>query len=61
MRYSIDYQETTGEWAVFDTGGGSGLIDFCRIEEEALLKALNLEEKSRVSGYHRYDEDRLIA
>jgi hypothetical protein len=61
MRYSIQYQETTGEWAIFDTGGGSGLVGICRTEEDALLEALKLEEKSRVSGYHHSDVDRLTA
>ena len=61
MRYSVQYQETTGEWAIFDTGGGSGLAGICRTEEDALLEALNLEEKSRVSGHHHYNDDRLSA
>jgi hypothetical protein len=61
MRYSIQYKETTGEWAIFDTGGGSGLVGICRTEEDALLEALKLEEKSRVNGYHHYDKDRLTA
>ncbi len=61
MRYSIQYQETTGEWAIFDTGGGSGLVGICRTEEDALLEALKLEEKSRVNGYHHSDGDRLTA
>ena len=59
MRYSIQYQETTGEWTIFDTGGGSGLVGICRTEEDAMLEALKLEEKSRVSGHYQFDNDRL--
>ncbi len=61
MRYSIQYKETTGEWAIFDTGGGSGLVGICRTEEDALLEALKLEEKFRINGYHHCDKDRLTA
>ncbi len=61
MRYSIQYKETTGEWAIFDTVGGSGLVGVCRTEEDALLEALKLEEKFRINGYHHCDKDRLTA
>ena len=52
MRYSIEFQNTTGEWVLFDT------VDFCmlpnryRTEEEARRNAANLAEtdKKRVLG-----------
>ena len=52
MRYAIEFQNTTGEWVLFDT------VDFCMLpnryktEEEAYLKASNHAEfdKKRVLG-----------
>jgi len=61
MRYSIQYQDSTDGWAIFDTGGGTGLVCVCRTEEEALIKIMNLQEESRVSGYRPYDDDQLTA
>ncbi|MEE2746106.1 MAG: hypothetical protein VX617_04400 [Pseudomonadota bacterium] len=61
MRYSIQYQETTDGWAIFDTGGGTGLVCVCRTEEEALLRVMNLQEKSRISGYCKSDDSLLSA
>ena len=53
MRYSIEFQNTTGEWVLFDT------VDFCMLpnrhgtEEEAYQEASNLAEadKKRALGY----------
>ena len=61
MRFSIQYQNSTDEWAIFDTGGSAGLVSICRTEEEALLQVLRLQEKTRITGYHPYDDSQLIA
>jgi|TARA_B110000116_G_C16309299_1_gene347302 hypothetical protein len=61
MRFSIQYQASSDEWAIFDTGGGSDLVSICRTEEEALLQVLKLQEKTRVSGFHPYDDSQQIA
>ena len=47
MRYSIEFQNTTGEWVLFD------IIDFCmlphrfRTEEEAYMEASNLAKADK--------------
>lgn len=61
MRYSVQYQESTDEWAIFDTGGGTGLVCVCRTEEDALLRVMNLQEQSRISGYSKSDDSLLSA
>ena len=61
MRFTIQYQTSSDEWAIFDTGGGSGLVTICRTEEEALLEVLRLQEKNRASGYYPYDDSELSA
>ena len=61
MRFTIQYQASSDEWAIFDTGGGSGLVTICRTEEEALLEVLRLQEKNRASGYYPYDDSQLSA
>ena len=61
MRFSIQYQASSDEWAIFDTGGGSDLVSICRTEEEALLQVLKLQEKTRVSGFHPNDDSQQIA
>jgi hypothetical protein len=61
MRFSIQYQASTDEWAIFDTGGSSSLVLMCRTEEEALIEVLKLQEKTRVSGYQPYDDSQQIA
>ena len=61
MRFSIQYQASSDEWAIFDTDGGSDLVSICRTEEETLLQVLKLQEKTRVSGFHPYDDNQQIA
>ncbi len=61
MRFSIQYQASSDEWAIFDTGGGSDLVAICRTEKEALLHVLKLQEKTRVSGFNPYDDSQQIA
>ena len=61
MRFTIQYQASSDEWAIFDTGGGSGLITIFRTEEEALLEVLRLQEKNRASRYYPYDDSQLSA
>ena len=61
MRFSIQYQASTNEWAIFDTGVSSSLVLMCRTEEEALIEVLKLQEKTRVSGYQPYDDSQQIA
>ena len=61
MRFSIQYQETTDEWAIFDTGGSSSLVLMCRTEEEALIEVLKLQEKARLNSYQPYDDTQQIA
>ena len=61
MRFSVQYQASTEEWAIFDNGGSSGLVMICRTEEEALIEVLKLQEKIRVNEYSPYDDSQQIA
>ncbi|MEE3000016.1 MAG: hypothetical protein VX693_08825 [Pseudomonadota bacterium] len=61
MRYAIQYQTSSDEWAIFDTAGNSGLVLICRTEEEALLQVLKLQEKTRTNGYYPYEDNQQIA
>ena len=61
MRFSIQYQASSDDWAIFDSVRDSCLVSICRTEEEALLQILKLQEKTRVSGYHPYDDSQQIA
>ncbi len=61
MRYSVQYQDTTGEWVIFDTQIFT-MVGICRTEEEAMLEALRLDERDRVQGIdNSYSEHRQMA
>jgi len=47
MRFSIQYQNTSGKWIVLDTLEGFSFVGSYRTEEDAMLAALALEERSR--------------
>ena len=49
MRYSVQYQETTGEWVIFDSQIFT-MVGRCRTEEEGMLEALCLNERDRVNS-----------
>jgi hypothetical protein len=46
MRYTVQFQQTTGQWVIFDTQTFTMLGTY-RSEEAALIGALAIEEKSR--------------
>lgn len=47
MRFSIQYQNTSGKWIVIDTLEGFSYVGSYRTEEDAMLAALAQEERSR--------------
>ncbi len=47
MRYSVQYQNTTDEWIIFDTVECYMIPGRFRSEEQALLAALNMTEQTR--------------
>jgi len=47
MRFSIQYQNTSGKWIVLDTLEGFSYVGSYRTEEDAMLGALAHEERSR--------------
>ena len=47
MRFSIQYQNTSGKWIVLDTLEGFSFVGSYWTEEDALLAALAQEERSR--------------
>ena len=51
MRYSIQYQNTSGKWIVLDTLEGFAMVGSFRTEEDAILAALAQEERSRQNRY----------
>jgi hypothetical protein len=52
MRYSIQYQNTSGKWIVLDTvEEGFAMVGSYRTEEDAILAALAHEERSRQNRY----------
>ena len=46
MRYTVQFQQTTGRWVIFDTQTFTMLGSY-RSEEAALIAALGIEENSR--------------
>ncbi|NQV54661.1 MAG: hypothetical protein HQ503_02280 [Rhodospirillales bacterium] len=46
MRYAVKYHEVTGEWLVFDIGEGFELVGMHPSEDEAMVQAMKLEERS---------------
>lgn len=60
MRYSVQYQETTDEWVIFDTQIFT-MVSRCRTEEEAMLEALSLDERDRVLGVDINNDNRQMA
>jgi hypothetical protein len=47
MRFSIQYQNTSGKWIVIDTLEGFSYVGSYRTEEDAMLAALAQEERTR--------------
>ena len=47
MRFSIQYQNTSGKWIVIDTVEGFSYVGSYRTEEDAMLAALTQEERTR--------------
>ena len=47
MRFSIQYQNTSGKWIVIDTVEGFSYVGSYRTEEDAMLAALAQEERTR--------------
>ncbi len=47
MRYSVQYQNTSDDWVIFDTVECYMMPGRFRSEEQALLAALNMTEQSR--------------
>ncbi len=46
MRYTVQFQQTTGQWVIFDTHTFT-MLGCYRSEEAALIAALAIEENSR--------------
>ncbi len=53
MRFSIQYQNTSGKWIVIDTLEGFSFVGSYRTEEDAMLAALAQEERSRQQSPQR--------
>ena len=47
MRYSVEFQTTSGEWVLFDTVAFYMLPNRFKTEEEAHAESLELDEKDR--------------
>jgi hypothetical protein len=50
MRYSVQYQNTSDDWVIFDKVECYMMPGRFRSEEQALLAALNMTEQGRKRG-----------